>query len=67
MVGEEAMAINYPETEEKFCKDLSGKHQLEDALSTKVWFSTHPGLTPPPPKKRGGEDFSSTAVRIEDE
>ena len=52
MVGGEAMAINCSETEEKFCKYLSGKYQPEDALSTKVWFSTHPGLTPPP--KKGG-------------
>jgi hypothetical protein len=29
MVGGEDMSINYPETEEKFCKYLSGKHQLE--------------------------------------
>jgi hypothetical protein len=36
------MAIKYPEKEEKFCKDLSGKHQLEGALSTKVRFSTDP-------------------------
>jgi hypothetical protein len=51
-VGREARATNYPETEEKFCKDLSGKHQLEDVLLTKVWFSTDPVLTTSSPPKR---------------
>jgi hypothetical protein len=64
MVGTVAKVMNYPETEEKFCKDLSGKHQLEDVLSPEVWFSNHPVLTTPPPNKGGGERevFSSMAL-----
>jgi hypothetical protein len=53
MVGRVGKAMNYPETKEKFCKDLTGKHQLGYVLSTEVWFSTHPVLTPP--KGGGGE------------
>jgi hypothetical protein len=60
------MAISYPETETKFCKDQTWKHQLEDVLSTEVSFGTHPALTPnpPPPKGGGGERevFSSMAL-----
>jgi hypothetical protein len=52
----EAMAMNYPETEEKFCKDLTGKHQLEDVLSIKVWFSTHPVFTTPQKGGGGGRE-----------
>jgi len=33
MVGREDMAITNLK-QEKFCKDVNGKHQLEDVLST---------------------------------